>query len=397
MKRSVEADDNNVAELITHIRKALESKAANKPQGLDEPSACRISKREDVLLLNGIDSICSCSEDCSAYKAVCVKKRGNREGSNSAVYFESVEQFTEYRNAVMLLGTASFACFEGKLTRSFAALSRVYGVGEATTDAARTAAEDAFGLYFSADTAISDEQLLGSVKLYINRIISTRVSRIFSAAAGKMVSIDSIIESGLEGELGVSAENAPSIDESKLSRSYARRVIIEKIAELTEKSSDSRWNMKDALLPKFTGSPKASRCFVGAYFSRITSREVVWRPMTFAWQVIYVQQFGERFLKNPTFISACRCDKMCYIAAKQRAYVSVIKRQYDTEPFFVMAEGKLAEKNEWQSCIAEFCVNDEQIGKSLSKEIRMPECVYAMAEALSIAMLEQNKQDVIQQ
>lgn len=324
---------------------------------------------------------------------VVIEKRRVREGTKPYLIFGSVESFHNYCRNAHLLGAMASALFgEGLLSR-IELMAKDHNAPASACDELQEALERSVGLNFMADaSAVSDGQLYGSLYNYYKKAISQKAATVF-AKYGLIVDVDisewdGVLSSGDDLESICVSRTDFRGEEIDASRLFG------KIIELMDRLSgqkDSRYDIKDNLLGKVVRSALATKEFISDYYANLRDRKSVWRPAAFSYQVYFAHENGTEYLKNPHFVRTCGNMSIGDMVESQiHASKSVNIDQKAISGMYSILN-RVRYENLQDTVLIECAENVEQIGKALSKELRTEEAKNALARALLVSVLKENR------
>lgn len=378
-------------EILAAIRAAAAGKLASAPCPMTEDElASWKQNRPEHRLRVGLAAVWD-GVEAPDDAPVAIRKKGGRDTAHPYLVFETNSQLSRYRAACHSLGMSAYYLAQAWLTPRLIQFAKQNGLPETAYEQVQSAVERAVGLHFRMeDTTLSDEHLAATVTVYLKKIAVQQASAIFGRLSGMFVYIDAyefdFADAGAENPCAVLTVEAPppeTVDYRAFSVDVQRMLA----SLLGGGEPGKRFDLKDRLLPLVIGSARSVIVFLREFYVEIRSRLSVWRPVSLAYQVSYAFRNGEIYLKNPRYLAACGDTTLGGMVSAQAALpgkdASLAARLGDAHDA-LERDGLLAAR------LIECAESVEQIGKALSKELRTPGAITALARALPYAAAERN-------
>lgn len=389
--------------ILHEIRKYIALKEKHAPVFLSAEEFSEWQKRHtNYFLHRGYLSIWDGIEVPSGIDEVVIKKE-RRGCEKPYLIFSDTEAFHEYCRNAHFLGVEAFALLEKRFISQIISKAAEHGASLSACDCLQSELEKFVGLNFTADvSAVSDEQLYGSLFNYYKRGVPQKAESVFKKYGFEInidiseweptFSLENYPESAIESAISCTSFDSEKIDP---------RQLLFKIIDLMDKldnKKDSRFDMKDNLLSQVVRSDRATKEFLSNYYASLKDRRSVWRPVAFAYQVYFAHDNGVKYLKNPAFIQTCGDTSIGEMIESQiNTYKSAnIHTKALGNMYSIL--NRMRDENIQNTTLIE-CAGDsgqigkasEQIGKALSKELRTEEARGSLARALLVSVLERSE------
>lgn len=377
---------------LDEIRRSIIEKRKNEPKELtaDDFIAWK-SEHDGYILHKGYLSIWNGITIPDNACEIVIEKRMTRENAKPFLIFNNPGCFKEYCRHSHLLGVEVYSLFEDRFDNTIKSIATTYSAPLSSYDILQEEVEKFVGLNFKIeDDEIADEHLYASLYNYLRKVIPQKAYTVFKSQ-GIIIDIDIYDFENLfstNDDEFISSVTCAYVDDEKIDLKAMVCKISDMMVKLTS-DKNTKFDIKDNLLRQIVYSDRATGEFVLYYYSLLNNRKSLWRPIAFSYQVQYSHDHGEMYLKNPTFVQKCAAITIGEMISSQiESYSNSDK--IALRNMSVLSD-KAREEGVYQKPLSECAENTEQIGKSLSKELRTEEAKSALTRALLITALEKEQ------